>query len=344
MAPQLGELARGAPAHHHALVGGDGAFGLDLAGRVPERPQERHLARVVPDAGRHDAARPRHAGHLTHARFRIAHEVHDELREGGVEHPVGERELLGRRHDHLNAGQPCPARLRERRRRLRGGDGGAPEPLREHPRERPRPAADVEGPHALVDTGERCQGRGQLPAVATDVAVVCIRGYEERLGAWHRGRRLPARLRLRPGIGQEFAGGERRRRGRWKRRADDGRRGYRERRGDDSRRLRRACGARAAALPARRSRPPAPGRDPAPAALPLAPRPRLTGRRPADLPVLWRGHRLRRRGCLFRAPSTPSRDDEKAGGEERGEHTQVAPSDPAPERPRAACPPPVHAH
>ena len=72
VAPQLGQLALGAPAHDGALVDGRGALGIDLAGGVPERAQERHLARVVPDAGGDDAARAGHARHLAHARLGVA--------------------------------------------------------------------------------------------------------------------------------------------------------------------------------------------------------------------------------------------------------------------------------
>src|SRR5215216_3187157 len=47
-APQLGELAFGAPAHHEALISGSAASGIDFAGSVPERAEQRHLAPVIP--------------------------------------------------------------------------------------------------------------------------------------------------------------------------------------------------------------------------------------------------------------------------------------------------------
>ena len=81
--------------HGQALVERRGEIRLERGGGVPERSQERHLARVVPDARSDDAARPRHPAHLGDARARVLQEVEDELGERGVEGVVREGQVLG---------------------------------------------------------------------------------------------------------------------------------------------------------------------------------------------------------------------------------------------------------
>ena len=71
--------------------------GIELARRAPEGRERAALARVVPDAGRDHAAGLGDARHLAQPGDRVGHEVHDELRERGVEGGVAERQLLGRR-------------------------------------------------------------------------------------------------------------------------------------------------------------------------------------------------------------------------------------------------------
>ena len=62
-----------------------GHLRVERPGRLPEQPERSETARMVPDAGRDDAASARDAGHLGQARGGIRHEVHDELRQSRVE-------------------------------------------------------------------------------------------------------------------------------------------------------------------------------------------------------------------------------------------------------------------
>ena len=92
LAEQLDQRAR-VRARQGGLVA---HVGIELARRAPEHRDRAALARVVPDRRRDDAAGPRHPRHLAQARDRVGHEVHDELRERGVERVVAERQRLAR--------------------------------------------------------------------------------------------------------------------------------------------------------------------------------------------------------------------------------------------------------
>ena len=96
--------------------------GVDRVRRVPEGAEHRHPAAVVPRAGRDLAARLDDALHLPHAAFGVGHEVDDELREGGVERIVLERQLLGRGDADVRGRQPRAAGRDEGSGRVDGGD------------------------------------------------------------------------------------------------------------------------------------------------------------------------------------------------------------------------------
>jgi hypothetical protein len=85
--------------------------------------------------------------HLAQTGDRIAHEVHHELRERGVELSVAERKRLGRRGADVDAGMALAAGRDERLRRIDRGDRRRGDPRDELGFQRARAAADVE--HAL---------------------------------------------------------------------------------------------------------------------------------------------------------------------------------------------------
>ena len=98
--------------------------------RCGPEPTERALtAAVIPDARGHDTASPGHARHLRQSRDRIRHEMDDELREGRVERPVREWQVLRGRTQDLDAGVALPSRSDERLGGIDGGHGHAPRRL-----------------------------------------------------------------------------------------------------------------------------------------------------------------------------------------------------------------------
>src|SRR5215211_6535279 len=74
--PELAELAGRREAHRGSLVG---RFGIERGGRIPEAPEHRHLAAVVPDAAGDDTAGSRDPNHLAQSLVGIGEEVDDEL-------------------------------------------------------------------------------------------------------------------------------------------------------------------------------------------------------------------------------------------------------------------------
>ena len=158
------------------------AAGIERDGRVPEAAQQRHLAGVVPDGGGQRPARPGDAPHLAHARVRVGHEVHDELRERLVERGVVERQRLGRRDLDPDARHALPARLGERRRRLGRRDVLRAQQRGQLGRQRTRTAPDVErtlpaarprrrsAPGRAGGCSDRRTGRRPLPAPGTSPA------------------------------------------------------------------------------------------------------------------------------------------------------------------------------
>ena len=70
---------------------------------VPVHAQRPLTAAVIPHARCDDASLTGDARHLAQPRYGIRHEVDDELREGGVELVLAERQLLGGRTLHRDA-------------------------------------------------------------------------------------------------------------------------------------------------------------------------------------------------------------------------------------------------
>ena len=70
---------------------------------LPEPAERPAAAGVIPHARRHDAVAARHARHLPQPGHGLRHEVDDELRQGGVERPIVEGQLLRGRTLDLHA-------------------------------------------------------------------------------------------------------------------------------------------------------------------------------------------------------------------------------------------------
>jgi hypothetical protein len=120
---------------------------LDLRIKVtcdlPEQAERTSPARMIPDARSHDSSPSRHACHLDETTDRILHEVNDELRQGGVERTILERQLLCRRTpsaDTMALSNRSDEDLRGVDRRHRGGADAS----NQLGRQRARPGADVE--------------------------------------------------------------------------------------------------------------------------------------------------------------------------------------------------------
>jgi hypothetical protein len=155
----------------------------NLACRIPERAQERHLACVVPDAGGDDSFWAGHAHHLLHACFGVSQEVDDQLGEGDIEGAICEWQIFGRRKYDLDARQARPARLDERLRWVSRAHTFHSESVRKRRSERPRPAANIESAHSRLDTGKANQRGGELRTVPTYEPVIGIRRRTEGLSA-----------------------------------------------------------------------------------------------------------------------------------------------------------------
>jgi hypothetical protein len=88
-------------------------FGRELAGRLPKQAQRSLVAGVIPNACRHDTIFPRDARHLSKSYDGTCHEVHDQLRHGGVERSILERQLFRRSSLHTDSGVSLPDRRNE---------------------------------------------------------------------------------------------------------------------------------------------------------------------------------------------------------------------------------------
>jgi hypothetical protein len=108
---ETGQMAFADTSQARLVVGGR----IQLADRGPEHGQRAPAARVIPHAGGDSPARPGDPGHLPQAQHGISHEMHDQLRQGGVEGVIGERQLLGRALPDVGRGHPRPCRRGERR-------------------------------------------------------------------------------------------------------------------------------------------------------------------------------------------------------------------------------------
>ena len=91
------------------------------------------------------ATGPGHPRHLPEAGGRVAHEVHDELRQCEVEGAVLEGQLLGAARAHVDLGQPFAQAGDERHRGVERHHVRRPEPVDQHGGERAGAAAHVEG-------------------------------------------------------------------------------------------------------------------------------------------------------------------------------------------------------
>ena len=129
-------------------------LGVRFASRLPERGDRRALPREVPDAGRHEAVRPRHTRHIRESGDGVAHEMHHELRHRHVERAVRLGDVLRRGPPDVDAGMPLPRSSDERLGWIDRGHGRGPEPVHELDRQSARPAAHNEHQLSRVNTGE----------------------------------------------------------------------------------------------------------------------------------------------------------------------------------------------
>ena len=131
---------------------------------APEIGDRRTSTGVVPHAGRDHPAGSDDTTHLAEPDHWVGHEVDDELGEGDVEATVVERQLLGTRLSHVDAGVPFAGRGDERSGRIDGANGCGAEARDESGRQRSRAAPDIE--RRLVRAGHR-PARASGPRAAT---------------------------------------------------------------------------------------------------------------------------------------------------------------------------------
>ena len=166
--------------------------GIERVRGVPERAERPTTSRVVPDASRDDATRPRDAPHLAEAGERIGHEVDHQLGEGSIESGVIERQVLGRCQPNIDAGLPEPGRGNERFGWIDGRDVLGSDAADQLSGQGTRSAAHVQ--HALSgrDAGQVRHLRRQQRGVAAHEPVVrlgCdIEGHRTIVGMSDRGR------------------------------------------------------------------------------------------------------------------------------------------------------------
>ena len=98
----------------------------------------------------------------------------DQLSEGGVEGPTGERQILRCRLLHVDAGISQTRRGNKRRRRVYGRDGHGAHPRNELGGERTGPATDVEHALSRAYPSEIRQLGGELARISAHEAVVGI--------------------------------------------------------------------------------------------------------------------------------------------------------------------------
>ncbi len=121
----------------------------------PPRPR-RHAASSSPprspDAADDDAVGTSNAAHLAQAGLRVGEEVHDQLREDGVEPVVGEGKLFGRGEPDVGTRNPFSACVDKRLGRVNRGHALRSHELGQRPRQAAGAAADVEHAVAAVDS------------------------------------------------------------------------------------------------------------------------------------------------------------------------------------------------
>jgi 8-hydroxy-5-deazaflavin:NADPH oxidoreductase len=148
--------------------------GIEFAHRPPEGAQRPAAARVVPDAGCDHAAGPGDPAHLPQARHRVGHEVHDQLRQHGVEGGIAERQLFGGGLPDVHTGQPLARRGHERRGRFHRAHRVRADPPHQFGRQRAWAASHIEYPLAAADrgqVGELCRERLGVPPHEPEVGI-----------------------------------------------------------------------------------------------------------------------------------------------------------------------------
>ena len=191
--PKSVEVGCRAERHHRALVR---CLRVDRDRRVPEHAQHRHALAVVPRAGSNRPAWPRDPPHLGDTRLGVAHEVDDELAEGGVERAVRER------NHPAAADTDVGSRQRRPRTPWTNGSEGSTAATALGPagrqlcRQRAGAAADVDRTVTLGDTDRSREdgGQGAGPDPCTARRRQVVRGRSSASV----GHRVQARRRRRP--------------------------------------------------------------------------------------------------------------------------------------------------
>ena len=163
-------------------VGLAGRGRVDLLGGLPEHRQRRRPPGEVPDAGGHDSTRLRHPSHLAQPGDGVAHEVHDELREGRVEGVVVERQGLGGGLVHVDTGEAVADGRDERRRRVDRPDALGSASLHQGRGQDARTAPHVEDPVTTAYGDEVDELLGEWPGVTAHEPLVRVGGDVEAHG------------------------------------------------------------------------------------------------------------------------------------------------------------------
>ena len=161
---------------------------------------------MIPDASGHDSSLAGHPGHLAQTRDGLIHEVNDELREGGIEDPVLERELFGGRSSHVGRGIARVRRGDEGGGRIDGTDRGWSQALDEFGSQGAWAASDIEDMQSVDDRGEFCERGRERHGIPAHESVVSIGADRETHGTETTPRRLQVRrdvLEMPHGIGRD---------------------------------------------------------------------------------------------------------------------------------------------
>jgi len=158
------------------------AVAIEFARSVPEEREWSFATGVIPDAGGHDSALAGYPGHLVQPCDRVVHEVNNELREGGVEDPVLERELLGGRSSHVDRGIALVHRCDKGVRGIDGTDRGWSHALDEFGSQGTWTASDIEDMQSVGDRGELCERGRERRGIPTHESVVSVGADRETHG------------------------------------------------------------------------------------------------------------------------------------------------------------------
>jgi len=147
-------------------------LGIELAGGLPKLRQGCAAPRVIPDTRGNDSTWRGNALHLAQACNGITHEMHDELREGCIEHGIVERQLLGGGASHVDSRIATPRGSDEGLGRVDRANSSHSDSLDELRRERTRPAADVHYPLPDSDPAQVGELGCELCRISADEPVV----------------------------------------------------------------------------------------------------------------------------------------------------------------------------